>query len=684
MEKFMRSILKKVLHAFWGTGLALALVGVQPAYAAGIVVNSSDDSLISGDGKCTLREAITNANNDNQSGSTDCPAGSGADTITIGTSYVITLTSQLPPITSTITIDASSSALLPTIQASICNPVTLPGGCSPATYRVLNVSFNGSLTLNHVIVRHGYCAGSCSDDPARGGGIYNNGNLTIINSTIDANKATEFGGGIYHSYVTATLSVSNSSISNNYAVAGVGHGGGIYAARPVVLTNVTFYNNLSFGNGGGLYNTLSDSSLTDVTFDGNYGFFGGGMYNYNSAPTLKNVTFMNNSNTQVSGEGGGMYNSGGSPILANVTFSANSGNASGGGMKNDSGNVTLTNVTFSGNTAVFGQGGGLSSVNGTTTLKNAIFWGNTAPNSTSTASLLNTLNTTNISYSIVQGSGGSSAWNSAFGTDGGNNLDVDPLLYALANNGGLTKTMALGSGSPAINAGSDAICAAAPVSNTSQNGATRPKGAHCDIGAYEFVQSFADVPSSHQYWLDIEILYANGLTAGCSVTPLNFCPDQIMDRAQSAVFNLRGSFGTSYTPPAAPWDRFADDWSAGTWAERWAEGMWNAGLTAGCATSPLRYCPWDQTPKAQAAVFGLRLKYGNSYVPPAATGTVFFDMTNTAYFGTKWAEQAYADGLLPNCGTDIGSGKPLFCPNDLVSRGLGAYMIVRAKNLTMP
>jgi bacillolysin len=196
--------------------------------------------------------------------------------------------------------------------------------------------------------------------------------------------------------------------------------------------------------------------------------------------------------------------------------------------------------------------------------------------------------------------------------------------------------------------------------------------------------AFADVSASHQHWNDIEILYANGLTAGCSVTPLNFCPDQIMDRAQSAVFNLRGNFGISYTPPAAPWDTFADDWSAGAWAERWAEGMYSAGLTAGCATSPLRYCPWDQTPKVQAAVFGLRLKYGNSYVPPAASGTVFFDMTNTAYFGTKWSEQAYADGLLPDCGFDIGSGKPIFCPNDLVSRGLGAYMIVRAKNLSIP
>jgi glucose/arabinose dehydrogenase len=196
--------------------------------------------------------------------------------------------------------------------------------------------------------------------------------------------------------------------------------------------------------------------------------------------------------------------------------------------------------------------------------------------------------------------------------------------------------------------------------------------------------TFFDVPTSNPYWDDVETLYANGLTAGCSLTPLNFCPDQIMDRAQSAVFTLRGNYGTGYTPPPAPWDSFADDWSPGTWAEKWAEGMYNAGLTAGCSTNPLLYCPWDQTPRVQAAIFGLRLKYGNSYVPPEATGTVFFDMTDTAYFGTKWAEQAYADGLLPNCGIDIGSGKPLFCPNDLVSRGLAAYMIVRAKNLTTP
>ncbi|WP_345309022.1 choice-of-anchor Q domain-containing protein [Candidatus Villigracilis saccharophilus] len=62
----------------------------------------------------------------------------------------------------------------------------------------------------------------------------------------------------------------------------------------------------------------------------------------------------------------------------------------------------------------------------------------------------------------------------------GNIIGSDPLLGPLANNGGPTQTMALLSGSPAINAGDDADCEA-----TDQRGVTRPQGSHCDIGAYE-------------------------------------------------------------------------------------------------------------------------------------------------------------------------------------------------------
>jgi CSLREA domain-containing protein len=436
---------------------------------------------------------------------------------------------------------------------------------------------------------------------------------------------------------SGVLTLQNITVINGSSTAG----SGVFNEGTVMITNTTFSGNNSTGNGGGFAN------------------------NFGAAAFIANSTFLGNSAVS---DGGGVANLGTLTVI-NSTFSNNSGNY-GGGLMNNGGTVTLLNSTFSGNNAAVG--GAVATWNGgvapTTTIRNTIL--------------------------ANSGSGGD-CWNHPVSTfSGGNNIiettltctsiatvTSDPDLRAPA---GSPAYFPLKADSPAINAGDDTVCAGVAVNNTSQNGVARPEGPHCDIGAVEYETSFADLSTSYLYWQDIEILYANGLTAGCSASPLSFCPDQIMDRAQSGVFMLRGNFGTGYTPPLAPWNLFADDWSPGAWAEKWAEGMYNAGLTAGCATGPLRYCPWDQTPRVQAAVFGLRLKYGTAYVAPAATGTVFFDMTNTAYFGTKWAEQAYADGLLPNCGIDIGSGKPLFCPNDFVSRGLAAYMIVRARNLSMP
>jgi hypothetical protein len=142
---------------------------------------------------------------------------------------------------------------------------------------------------------------------------------------------------------------------------------------------------------------------------------------------------------------------------------------------------------------------------------------------------------------------------------------------------------------------------------------------------------------------------------------------------------LRGNFGSSYVP-VTPTHIFADNWKISPWGEGWAESMYIEGLTAGCAPSPLKFCPEDILTYAQLAVFGLRLKHGNAYVPPPATGTVFADMTDANFWGTAWAEQAYADGLMAACGTGAG-GKPLFCPNSLTNRGLGANVIAKAKNL---
>jgi hypothetical protein len=210
-------------------------------------------------------------------------------------------------------------------------------------------------------------------------------------------------------------------------------------------------------------------------------------------------------------------------------------------------------------------------------------------------------------------------------------------------------------------------------------------GSAPDVGAYEFgskpATTFVDVPTTYPYYQDIETLYANGLTGGCHASPPKFCPDQIMDRAQAAVFMVRGSLGVGFVP--GPAQHFlSDNWAPGGWAEPWAEAIISKGLSAGCSLNPRKYCPWDQLPREQVVVFGLRMKYGVNYQPPPATGTLFADMTNTSYFATAWAEQAYQEGLMPACGTS--EGKPLFCPKDLVTRGLGAYVIVRAKSLSMP
>jgi hypothetical protein len=211
-----------------------------------------------------------------------------------------------------------------------------------------------------------------------------------------------------------------------------------------------------------------------------------------------------------------------------------------------------------------------------------------------------------------------------------------------------------------------------------------------DVRIYTCVApTFVDVPFDYSttlggitYYLHdyIEALYDAGYTAGCLASPLSYCPNNTMTRAESAVFMLRGEFGSGYVPPVAPWGSFADDWSPGPWAEKWAEGMLDAAMTAGCQASPLKFCPWDLLPREQAAVFGLRMMHGMSYTPPAATGTLFADMTDTGYWGTKWAERAYVDGLIPACGTS--GGKPMFCPNDLFTRAWGAYLIVKAKGMT--
>ncbi len=185
-------------------------------------------------------------------------------------------------------------------------------------------------------------------------------------------------------------------------------------------------------------------------------------------------------------------------------------------------------------------------------------------------------------------------------------------------------------------------------------------------------QTFADVPAS--YWANnfIQRLYWNGVTAGCNPSPLSYCPEANVTRAQMAVFLLRAKHGKDYLPPAASGTIFTDV-PIGAFAASWIEELKAEGITSGCSAST--YCPNEMITRAQMAVFLLRAKYGTSYNPPPASGSMFTDVPQTA-FAAAWIEQLKTEGITDGCGVN------LFCPGEPVTRAQMAVFLVR--DFTLP
>jgi hypothetical protein len=180
-----------------------------------------------------------------------------------------------------------------------------------------------------------------------------------------------------------------------------------------------------------------------------------------------------------------------------------------------------------------------------------------------------------------------------------------------------------------------------------------------------FLADFLDVPGSHPFHNAIETIFRNGITAGCGGG--NFCINAGTNRAQMALFLLRGKYGAAYQPPP-PTGVFADVPPVGIFAA-FIEQIYAEGITAGCATNPLRYCPQDPVTRAQMAVFLLRSEHGSTYDPPPATG-IFEDVPLTHPF-VEWIEQLYSEGITAGCSTV----PPRFCPGDSVSRGQMAVFL---------
>jgi Right handed beta helix region len=345
---------------------------------------------------------------------------------------------------------------------------------------------HGGLTLGDSIVSN--CATPRGNNQ-EGGGIFNDAGatLTLTGSTVTGNGAGCAGGGIYST--NAQLTVTNSTISSNSACGcgfGLhcgGSGGGISSHDGTLeVTNSMISGNHADGGGG----ISSDSVMVTVsnsTISGNIGgCSGGGISIGNGQLTVINSSTISGNLTWGDpcehGIGGGIYSYAENLTVINSTISSN-GASSGGGIAN-SGNLTITNSTFTDNSA---YGGAIYNFAGAAQIEDSVLKAG--------------------EFGTIVNAGGSvlSLGHNIASDDGGgvligpgDQINTDPLVGPLQNNGGPTFTHALLPGSPAINAGEPNFTPP-PFFDQRGPGFHRLVNSRIDIGSFE-VQGPTPTPSA--------------------------------------------------------------------------------------------------------------------------------------------------------------------------------------------
>jgi CSLREA domain-containing protein len=458
------------------------LLGAAGAEALTLNVNSPADvpdvnpgdgvcETAPGNGVCTLRGAIQEAN-----------ALPGADTIILQANLTYTLTR----------VGVDSTGLNGDLD--INDSVTIVGGGAGSTI----IDGNGDVTGDRVLkippcINHGTSPGAtprpCTvTDPNDanvtrvnisgvtiqhgktsnlGGGMINNGSLTLNNVAITNNRVSglnDWGGGIFNS---GPLTIMNSEISNNVSGSANPYGGGIYNQGTMNVVNSTISGNTTGGKGGGIFNVGLTATVKNTTISGNTAASGGGIYKIGSLLVVINSTISGNYST---GNGGGIYASAGTTSLFNVTVTRNRSNSDNIG---------------------FGMGGGIANAAGSTfNFVNSII----ALNENVIPTLpLPTLDNDDCSGTITsQGNNVMYSINSSYCTVNGAKTIADPSLGDLADNGGPTQTHALLPGSPAIDGGNSGGCTdnLGAILTNDQRGLHRPEGAGCDVGSFEVQTPF--------------------------------------------------------------------------------------------------------------------------------------------------------------------------------------------------
>jgi len=270
----------KTLAGF-AVAAVICLAAVQ-LNAATIDVTTTADELTNNN-QCSLREAIINTNDDAATHS-DCAAGSGADTINLPAGvYTLSILGGCEDVSITGDLDIMDDLIIAGAGADS----TIIEGNASFNDRIIDVySFGGSnlltLVISDVTIRGG-APGFCLTGDDLGGGIRNvyssevPSDVTLNRVVVTDNDANSGGAGIYNGFL-GTMTINNSTVSQNTST--LGNGGGISNVGTITIVNSTISGNYAEQSGGGIH------------------FIGNQILN------LRNVTVTNN--TVNIGDGGGL------------------------------------------------------------------------------------------------------------------------------------------------------------------------------------------------------------------------------------------------------------------------------------------------------------------------------------------------------------------------------------------
>lgn len=312
----------------------------------------------------------------------------------------------------------------------------------------------GMLDLQRVEMRQN------SADNGSGGAIYNGRSLTITDSTLANNRATNGGALFGHGFEVAAL--TRTTLYNNSAT----RGGAIVNEGQLTIAQSTLDNNSAVFSGGGIHNdglgnlTITQSTLSNNTVSSDSSG-GGGLFNRGF------VTMVNSTLSGNSAESTRAHRANLSPEEIEELL----GTGGGGAIWNNDGTVSLTHVTVADNSADFiggyPSGGGIhNTFNGTLNLNRTLIADNAGGDCVNRASL------------------GSTVANWVEDASCNATYSGDPVLLPLADNAGTTETHALQAGSGAI----DRVSVLGSVT-VDQRSVARPQGVRADVGAFEWTST---------------------------------------------------------------------------------------------------------------------------------------------------------------------------------------------------